>query len=113
MLLTTSVAYISLTSVVHKVICTIRNKRLSLIAEEDGLIVDEQGGFRKLSACRDQILSFKLILLAQTRMSGRDNGMFVTFVDFRKAYDRVNREKLWVCLKNVGVRGCILEFLLT
>ena len=84
-----------------------------MIAEEDGLIVDEQGGFRKLSACRDQILSFKLILLAQTRMSGRDNGMFVTFVDFRKAYDRVNREKLWVCLKNVGVRGCILEFLLT
>ena len=102
---------ISLTSVVYKVLCTILNRRLSLIAEEDGLIVDEQGGFRKLRGCRDQILS--LILLAQTRMSGRDNGMFATFVDFRKAYDRVNREKLWVCLKNAGVRGRMLEFLLT
>ena len=48
---------ISLTSVVYKVLCMILNRRLSLIAEEDGLIVDEQGGFRKLRGCRDQILS--------------------------------------------------------
>ena len=63
-----------------------------MIAEEDGLIVDKQGGFCKLRGCRDQILS--MILLAQTRMSGGDNGMFAIFVDFCKVYDRVNKEKL-------------------
>ena len=51
-------------------------------------------GFRKLRGFRDQILS--LILLAQIGMSEREKGMFATFVDYRKAYDRVNREKIYI-----------------
>ena len=57
---------ISLTSLVSKVVCKILENRLSSMAEEKGLIVEEQGGFRKKRGCRDQLLS--LVLLGQTEM---------------------------------------------
>ena len=36
---------ISLSSIVCKVMCLILNMRLSMVAEEEGLIAEEQGGF--------------------------------------------------------------------
>ena len=56
---------ISLTSLVSKVLCKILENRLSCIAEEKGLIAEEQGGFRKGRGCRDQLLS--LVLLVKQR----------------------------------------------
>ena len=46
---------ICLTSVVSKVLCKILESRLSSMAEEKGLIADEQGGFHMSRGCRDQI----------------------------------------------------------
>ena len=37
--------------------------------------------------------------------------MLVAFIDFAKAYDKVNREKLWSCLQSVGVKGRCLRFI--
>ena len=71
------------------------NNRLSSVAEEEGLIADEQGGFRKRRGCRDQVLT--LVLLRQ--------------IDFSKAYDKVDRRKLWSCLEGLGINGKFLHFL--
>ena len=79
------------------------------MAEEKGLIVEEQGGFRKKRGCRDQLLS--LVLLGQTEMVRKPAGMLVAFIDFAKAYDKVDRVKLWSCLQSVGVNGRFLRFL--
>ena len=38
-------------------------------------------------------------------------GMLVAFIDFAKAYDKVDRVKLWSCLQSVGVNGRFLRFL--
>ena len=32
-------------------------------------------------------------------------GMLAAFIDFRKAYDRVNRSKLWDCLEEADLKG--------
>ena len=48
---------ITLTSTVSKVLCTVLNNRLSSLAEEEGLIADEQVGFQKHMGCRDQLLT--------------------------------------------------------
>ena len=37
--------------------------------------------------------------------------MFVSFIDFKKAYDRVDQGKLWGCLKEMGIGGWALAFL--
>ena len=79
------------------------------MAEERGLIAEEQGGFRKRRGCRDQLLS--LVLLRQTEIVRKPVGMFVAFIDFVRAYDKVDREKMWSCLQSVGVNGRFLNFL--
>ena len=65
----------------------ILNARLSDVAEENGLIAEEQGGFRKQRGCRDQVLT--LVLFGQTEMEKAAKGMMVAFIDFTKAYDKV------------------------
>ena len=73
------------------------NARLSDVAEEEGLIAEEQGGFHKQRGCRDQVLT--LVLLGQTKMAKAAKGMLVAFIDFTKAYNTVDRGKMWWCLE--------------
>ncbi len=66
---------ICLTSTVSKVLCMILNARLTDVAEEEGLIAEEQDGFHKQRGCRDQVLT--LVLLGQSEMAKAANGMLV------------------------------------
>ena len=102
---------ISLSSIVCKVMCMILNMRLSMVAEGDQRInAEEQGGFRKMRGCRDQVLS--LVLLGQMEMLKTSSGIMMTaFIDFSKVYDRIDRGKLWKCLQSMGVNGKFLSFL--
>jgi hypothetical protein len=79
----------------------ILNERLSVIAEENRLLTDERGGFRKGHGCAELVMS--LVLMAQTQMALRSEGMMTAFIDFQKAYDRVDRQKSWSCLWQNGV----------
>ena len=38
----------------------------------------------------------------------KDKVVYAAFVDLEKAYDSVSRSKLWVALKDYGVRGRLL-----
>ena len=73
------------------------------------LIAEEQGGFRKMRGCRDQVLS--LVLFGQMEMLKTSSGMMTAFIDFSKAYDRIDRGKLWKCLQSIGLNGKFLSFL--
>ena len=86
---------ISLTSVAYKAMCSVVHRRLVHMVEEKQLVAEEQRGFKKGRGCRDQLMT--LVLLAQMKaMTGR--GMFASFIDFKKRYDRVEQGKLWgVC----------------
>ena len=76
---------VSLTSVAYK--CSVVHQRLVHMVEEKQLLAEEQGGFRKGRGCRDQLMT--LVLLGQLKaVSGK--GMLVSFIDFKKAYDRVD-----------------------
>ena len=96
----------SLVSVVYKAMCVIVQERL---VEERQLLAQEQGGFRRGRGCRDQILT--LALLGQNMMTRSKKGMFAAFIDFKKAYDRVDRSKLWGCLEGFGLEGRMVGFL--
>ena len=58
---------------------------------ERNVVAEEQGRFRRGRGCGDHLLTLMLVVQIKA-MSKR--GMFAGFINFRKAYDRVDREKL-------------------
>ena len=63
-------------------------------------ISERQFGFRKGVGTRDAIGSLRMII---ERSLDHDNDIFICFVDFEKAFDRVNWKRMLDILKKVGV----------
>ena len=93
---------VALTSVVSKAYTYILNKRLTKWAEREQKIIEEQAGFRATYSTMDHI--FTLYSLVQKFLT-RNSKLYVAFVDFRKAFDSVNRNILWHTLRKAGVNG--------
>ena len=97
---------ISLLSKVGKLYSSILNRRLVKWTEENGIVLEEQGGFRPGRGCSDQI--FVLMSILKGRIGKKTFGCFI---DLRKAYDRVWRTGLWKGLWDEGIRGKIWRVL--
>ena len=93
---------ITLLSVVRKMFGIIVNSRVMQYSEATGILSDEQGGFRCGRGCPDQIFIWREILASR-----KERGLptFATFVDVRKAYDTVWREKAYVQMHEAGIDG--------
>ena len=70
-----------------------------------GLIGDEQGKFRARRGSVDQIFKLKQIV----RKHERKNVVYVGFIDFENAYDKVNREFLVQVLRMYDMGGKLLN----
>ena len=82
---------ISLLSCLYKMFTALINARISRYCEENGLLVDEQNGFRPGRSCQDHIYVLSTII-RNRKANGLDT--FCAFVDFQKAFDWVNRDLL-------------------
>ena len=51
------------------------------------------------------------MLLGQTEMAKVAKGMLVALIDLAKAFDKVDRWKMWGYLEELGVNGRFLGFL--
>jgi len=97
---------ISLAPAMYKLYCYILNNRLSLWTESNDKLSDEPNGFRKGRSTTDHILSLNTII--DTRKKNRLS-TYCAFIDFKKAYDSINRHLLWKRLYDVGVCGKMLS----
>jgi hypothetical protein len=93
---------ITLMSVVGKLFGIIVNNRLLNWSEATGTISDEQGGFRPKRGTPDQVFLWREILASRKE---RGHTTYATFIDVRKAYDTVWREKAYCNIHDAGVRG--------
>ena len=59
---------------------------------------DEQNGFRKGRSCADHLSSLNAIIDTRKKMR---LATFSAFIDFSKAYDRINRQYLMSKLKKM------------
>ena len=99
---------VSLLSITSKIFTGILNRRLYNWAEENEKISREQAGFRKSYSTIDHI--FTIYSMASNCLYGRKRGKFyVCFVDFKKAFDTVKRDKLWEVLDRQGVSGKMIN----
>lgn len=56
--------------------------------------------------CIDQIFSLRML---SEKFLAKNQKLFCAFIDLEKAYDRVNREKLWEILEEYGVNGQLIN----
>lgn len=91
---------ISLQNVLGKIFCGIVLSRLQRYVEEESLLKEQQAGFRAGYSAMDQIFTLTSIAEIQKK---RGRNLCVTFIDFKSAFDTVNREALFYKLVRMGV----------
>ena len=72
-------------------------------------LLDVQAGFRKGRETRDQIANIHWIM---EKAIGFQKNIYFCFIDYVKAFDCVNHNKLWKILKEVGTPdhlSCLLR----
>ena len=78
-------------------------------SNEVNIITKTQAGFRKGYSTIDHLYTLNTILYKYLRKKrGR---LYCVFVDFRKAFDLINREKLWFKLGRLGIKGNFINVL--
>ena len=89
---------------ISKVYSKIINTRIQKYLEDNNLLVDEQNGFRASRSCIDHLFVLCTIL-RNRKLSGQDT--FLCFIDFKKAFDSVDRTLLLYKLSQIGITGNI------
>src|SRR5215469_603549 len=79
----------------YKLFANIIKNRLNEHVEDK--IAEEQRGFRKGRSCTDAILTVQQII---EKRKEHNLQLFVLFIDYERAYDNVNRDRLWEMMKN-------------
>ena len=87
---------------VAKIYSSILTQRLQNYLEKNDLLVDEQNGFRAARSCIDHI--FVLCTVLRNRKS-LGLSTFLAYVDYKKAFDSVDRNMLLYKLSNMGING--------
>ena len=99
---------ITLLSTLGKLFTRILNNRLNNWAEEYGIYIEAQAGFRKHMSTIDNVFVLNSLI---THCINNKEHLYCCFVDFTKAFDYVERDILWYKLIKIGVRGQMLDII--
>lgn len=97
---------ISIVNVIYKLYAQIICNRLTNFCETMQLLPDCQNGFRKRRSTIDSIYILNHVIQS-TLAKGRQ--LYVAFIDFKAAFDTVNRKKLMSKMKKMGVPPYLLN----
>ena len=97
---------ITLLSIPGKIFCRILLDRIDKAI--DTRLRQEQAGFRKGKGCIDQIFTLRNIIEQCLEWNAP---LFISFIDFRKAFDSVHRVSLWNILQHYGLPGKIVALI--
>ena len=99
---------ISLTNTIGKLFARLMNLRLLQEAESRGWLPETQAGFRWGRSTADNLFVLASLL---DDAKFRSKEIHMAFIDVRKAYDTVDRAKLWAVLKTLGVSDAFISLL--
>jgi hypothetical protein len=66
----------------------------------DTMLRDEQAGFRSNRSCTDQICTLRIIIEQSNEWN---SPLYISFVDYEKAFYSLNRELLWKIARHYGI----------
>ena len=93
---------IALISHTSKVMLKILQARLQQYVNHE--LRDIQAGFRKGRGTRDQIVSIQWIIYKAREFQ---KNIYFCFIDYVKAFDCVDHNKLWKILQEMGIPDCL------
>ena len=91
---------ISLMSHITKILLKVIQERIQNKIDEE--VTEEQFGFRKNSGTREAIICLRMLIEKYIEVQ---KNIYVCFIDYKKAFDRVQHERLITCLQDIGVDG--------
>ena len=97
---------ITLISSIGKLFTSCLNSRLTAFLETNEIITENQVGFRKGYSTMDHIFTLHTLLEFYLQRKKR---IYAAFIDYRKAFDLVNRTSLWTKLLSNQIDGKILR----
>ena len=97
---------ITLLSCLGKLFTSIINERLSSLFNDDNLMGEEQAGFRENYSTTDHI--FVLHSIIDFYLSQK-NRIYCAFIDYKKAFDSINRSSLWYKMIQNNIKGNIFR----
>ena len=100
---------ISLLDVFGKIYTGVLNRRLTFYVNMFNKLSESQSGFRENYSTIDN--AFILQSLIDRYISRKGRKLYVAFVDFKQAFDRVDRHKLWSVLQKTGIKGKLFRSL--
>ena len=93
---------ITLNSALGKLLSSILRDRMNVVVEREKLLGEVQNGFRQNRSTLDNTLILRHAIEKSRRGKKK---CFLSFIDLRKAYDRIWREGLWKSLERLGFGG--------
>jgi hypothetical protein len=99
---------ISLTCIVCKVMEHIIVSSVMTFLEGQGILSDQQHGFRKMRSCETQLLELTDELFERMEMLQQTH---ILIMDFAKAFDKVNHSLLGHKIERYGIRGKVLHWI--
>ena len=97
---------IAVGSAIAKLFSMVMNRRCDDWAEHNGWRASGQFGFRR---GRSTVAAAYILRHVIDDHQAQGRPLFCAFIDFKKAYDSVDREALWRCLQSFGVHGAFLR----
>lgn len=95
---------ISLINTTYKILSKLVLNRLKSHVEE--IVGDHQSGFMKGRSTTDQIFILKQLT---SKYWEYNKDVYVMFIDFSKAYDSINRNRLWKMMEKYGIPDKIIQ----
>ena len=92
-----------------KLLIGVLNNRLSEVLQEENLLNENQTGFRKGYSTTDHI--FTLLTQINHYKNVKKKKLYVSFVDFRKAFDKVSHSLSWAKLIKYGIGGKFMKII--
>jgi hypothetical protein len=92
---------ITLLNTGYKLYASVLSERMKREIEEKGVLPDSQAGFRKGRGTVDNV--YILDHLARNELRKKGGRMYALFIDFKAAFDKVDRVKMFECMKERGI----------
>ena len=93
--------------VMGKIFTSIINRRVIVFVNIYDKISEAQFGYRE--GYSTVVNAFILNSIIERYLAKKRGKLYVCFVDFKRAFDSINREKLWSILKSNGLKGNLFK----